>query len=59
MVNNSREGRGHVGPEKAGQFDVCTRLLQAGVGREQGWAVPFTADMTEGKVPKWAELREK
>jgi hypothetical protein len=53
------EARGHVGRCAHSRFDVCSRLLQAGVRREQGWAALFTADMTEGKVPRWAELREK
>jgi hypothetical protein len=55
-------------------FDVWIRLQQAGVDREHderagggrirvprdaGWTGPSTGDMTEGKVPAWAELKEK
>lgn len=57
-----------------GRFDGGIRLLQAGVDRAHderadgradrgaaggGWAPLFIADMTEGKVRRWAELREK
>jgi hypothetical protein len=71
MVNNSSRAHGRLG---SARFDVRIRFLQADVHPEhveraqwarrirvqrEGWAALFTVDMTEGKVPRWAELREK
>jgi hypothetical protein len=40
--------------------DVLAQMgVRMKVQRERGWAALFTANETEGKVPRWAESREK